>query len=93
MKSSEFITEVVHSDSQRVIHFNKDNPPSGQQLVQALITNLNKPENKLSAEKLIDAWNKMYGLNYSLRTLAAFARGNDFIRTQFQQALAKSARL
>jgi RNA polymerase sigma factor (sigma-70 family) len=88
-----FLVNEVETDTKRIITFSKENPPSGELLLRTLIQNLNKPDNKLTPEKMIDAWNKLYGLNYTLKTLAAFARNNDFIRTQFQQALAKSVRL
>jgi len=89
MRANEFITEM-ETDSQRRIEFSKLNPPSEQHILKAFIQRMLQQDNKIPAQKLIDIWNNMYGLNLTLRSLSRTASANDLIKSQFIQAITRS---
>jgi len=72
------------------IVFSKENPPSMHDLFRQFILVLSKPDNKMSPNDLINYYNKMYGLNKTLRDYRNFSLNNDYSRNMFQRVIVQA---
>ena len=72
------------------IVFSKENPPGMQDLFRSFVQVLTKPDNKMSPNALVDYYNKMYGLNKTLRDYRNFSMNNDYARNVFLNAIVKA---
>jgi len=88
MRANEFITEMEF-DSSRTKVFSKENPPSEHDILRAFVQRRLSDNNKFSSQQLIDIWNKMYGIQITLKTLSRLASGNDYAKNLFQKAIVK----
>lgn len=75
---------------QRRIVFSKENPPGMQDLFRQFVQILSRPDNKMNPNALVDYYNRMYGLNKSLKDYRNFSMNNDYARNLFLNAIVKA---
>lgn len=73
--------------------YNKTNKPPALSVLNTFIQVLNKPNNRYTPEYILDHYNRIYGMNYSVLTLKQVAKKIPYKLAELEDALAKGEQL